>query len=144
MDQKVLDFITTHRVSVLTVLLPDGSPCSSALHYSHQNEPLTLFFSTENTSRKCKGLLKGESVKGSVVIGFSEEEWLTLQMDGEVRAILDKEELAKVHKVHYPKHPTSEQYKNDSETIFLAFTPNWWRFTDLNTSPYEIISSEDK
>ena len=142
MHKKVLDFLTKHRVCSLTTLLPDGLPHAAALHFSHKNEPLEMYFSTENTNRKCKGLLKGETVKGSVVVGFSEEEWITFQMDGEVTAVLDKSELKKVHKIHYPKHPDSEKYKDEQATIFLKFVPKWWRYTDYNTKPETILSSE--
>ena len=138
MDKKILDFLTKHRVSSLTTMLPDGTPHAAALHYSHNEEPIEIYFSTENTSRKCKGLLKGETVKASVVVGFSEEEWVTLQMDGDVTAITDKDELEKVYKIHYPKHPNSEKYKDDPATIFLKFTPAWWRYTDYNTNPLTI------
>jgi|SRR3989304_4397858 len=142
MEPKVLEFLTEHRVSSLTTLLPDGSPHAAALHYSHTGDPLTLYFSTENTSRKCQGLLDGQKVKGAVVIGFSEEEWLTLQMEGEVWVVTDRVELEKIHRVHYLKHPNSEQYKDLPETIFLAFRPVWWRYTDFNTDPPAILFSE--
>jgi general stress protein 26 len=142
MNNKILEFITKHRVCSLTTLLPDGSPHAAALHYSHSDNPLTLYFSVENTSKKCQGLVTGETIKGSVVVGFSEEEWITLQMDGEVKAVLDKNELEKIHKIHYSKHPNSEKHKDFPETIFLAFTPSWWRYTDYNTDPLTILSSE--
>ena len=142
MNQKIFDFLKNHRVSVVSTLRSDGSPHAAALHYSHKESPLTLYFSTENTSRKCQALLDGKPGKASVIVGFSEEEWITLQMDGEVRAILDKNELKKVHAIHYPKHPNSEKYKDDPATIFLAFTPSWWRYTDYNTKPITIVSSE--
>lgn len=141
MDQNVLDFSSKNRVSVATTLLKDGTPHSSALHYSCKEDPLTMYFSTENTSRKCEAMLDGESVKASVVVGFSEEEWLTLQMEGKMR-IVPKDELEAAQKVHYKKHPSSEKWKNDPATVLLEFTPDWWRFTDLNTWPYTIISSE--
>lgn len=142
MDKTVLDFLAAHRVCSLTTILSDGSPHAAALHYSHQNDPLTLYFSTEKTGRKMEALLDGRPGKASVVVGFSEEEWKTLQMDGEVRAILDQKELATAHSIHYKKIPDSEQYKDDPATIFLAFTPTWWRFTDYNTNPPTIVSSE--
>ncbi len=142
MDNKVLEFLSKQRVCSLTTLLPDNSPHAAAVHYSHSENPLTLYFSTDNSSRKCTALLKGETVKGAVVIGFSEEEWLTLQMNGEVTAILNKDELAKVHKIHYAKNPNAEKYKDDPATIFLKFTPTWWRYTDYNTVPETVISSE--
>lgn len=142
MDSQVLEFLSKNGICSLTVTLPDGQPHSAALHFSHKNDPLTLFFSTENTSKKTEGLLKGEIQKGSVVIGFSEEEWITLQMDGEVKAILHKEELEEAKKIHYVRHPDSKQYENEPSTIFLSFTPDWWRFTDYNTDPPIILSSE--
>lgn len=126
----------------MAVLLPDGFPHGAVLHYSCKNNPLTLFFSTENTSKKSEGLLDGKGKKASVVVGFSEEEWITLQMDGEVRAILDPKELKEVKEIHYAKHPDSKQYENDPATLFLSFTPNWWRFTDYNTDPPTIVDSE--
>ena len=141
MEKTVFDFLIKHGVCSLTVLLPDGSPHAAALHFSHKKDPLELYFSTENTSRKTTGLLKGEPVKGSVVVGFSEEEWVTFQLDGEVRAVLDKDELTKVHKVHYAKHPNAEKWKDDPATIFLVFTPSWWRYTDYKTKPITILSS---
>ncbi len=142
MDPKILEFLKNHRVCSLTTLLPDGSPHAAALHYSHQDSPLELYFSTENTSRKCLGLLKGETVKASVVVGFSEEEWITLQLDGEVQAVSDSEELGKIQAIHYAKHPGSAKYKDDPVTIFLKFNAAWWRYTDYNTCPVTVISSE--
>lgn len=142
MDSKILGFLTKHRVCSLTTLLPDGSPHAAALHYSHKDSPLTLFFSTENTSKKCQALLGGKSTKASVVVGFSEEEWITFQMDGEVKAILEPEELKEAKTIHYPKHPDSKQYENAPETLFLSFMPHWWRYTDYNTDPPSILSSE--
>lgn len=142
MDKKIVDFLTKHRVGSLTVLLPDGQPHAAALHYSHKEAPLSVYFSTENTSRKAQGLLKGEATKAAVVIGFSEEEWITLQMDGEVEAILDNNELVGAQALHYAKHPSSAKYKDDPATIFLKFTPRWWRYTDYNTDPATILSSD--
>lgn len=142
MDKKILDFLAKHRVSSLTTLLKDGSPHASALHYSHNENPLEIYFSVDNTSLKCQGLLEGKPSKSSVIIGFSEEEWITLQMDGDVIVISDKEELKTVQDRHYTKHPNSAAFKDVPTTIFLKFTPRWWRYTDYNTNPYAIISSK--
>lgn len=139
-DKKVLDFLTNHRVCSLTTLLKDKSPHAAALHYSHSNEPLELYFSTENTSRKCEALLEGKSTQASVVIGFSEEEWITVQMDGEVSVVSEPKELRTIQSIHYAKHSTSAKYKDDSATMFLKFTPKWWRYTDYNTNPITNMS----
>lgn len=142
MNDKILKYLTKEHVGVLSNLLPDGSVHGATLHFSHNVEPLEIYFSTENTSRKCEGLLNGEVVKASLVIGFSESEWITLQLDGEITAVSDKPELEAVHRIHYSKHPGSEKYKNDPVTIFLKFTPLWYRYTDYNTDPLTVISSE--
>lgn len=139
MDNKIIKFLANNKVCSLTTLLPNGSPHAAALHYSHKNEPLELYFSTENTSLKCQALLKGDLTKASVVVGFSEEEWITLQMDGEAKAIFDKDELKAVQIMHYSKHPDSKKYKDDPETIFLKFTPKWLRYTDYNKDPAEVL-----
>ena len=142
MEQVVLDFLSKERVCSLTTLLKDGSPHAAALHFSHKDSPLELYFSVERTSRKCEAIMDANMVKGSVVVGFSEVEWITLQMDGDVSTILDEDELKSVQAVHYAKHPDSEKYKDDPATLFLKFIPKWWRYTDFNTKPETIYSSK--
>ena len=140
MNEQILNFISKERVCVLSVILPDGTSHSAAVHYSHQTEPLKIFIQTINTTEKVKGLLNGEIGKASVVIGFSEQDWLTLQMRGDIKIISDSGQLQEIYKIHYAKHPDAEQYKNNPGTVFLEFTPTWWRFTDFNTDPEIIIS----
>ncbi|MBP7927604.1 pyridoxamine 5'-phosphate oxidase family protein [Patescibacteria group bacterium] len=142
MNSQINDFINTHRVCALTTLLTDGSPHAAALHYSYSKDPFEFYFSTENTSRKCQNLLNGQTTKAAIVIGLSEEEWITLQMDGGVTAVANPQELENIHKIHYEKFPGSAKYKDDPATIFLKFTPTWWRYTNFNTKPETIISSE--
>ncbi len=142
MEQKILEFLSTHRVCSLTTLLKDGTPHAAAVHYSHNVEPLELFFSTDKTSKKCQDLLTGNSTKASVVVGFSEEEWKTLQMDGKLRAVAGTDELQHIHPLHYLKHPEAAKYKNDPDTIFLKFTPTWWRYSDYTTEPLTVIASD--
>jgi len=139
MDSKIINFLKKERVCALSVILPNGAPHSAAVHYSHEENPLIFFIQTSSKSQKCSGLLNGEIVKASVVVGFSEEDWLTLQMRGDIKIISDHEELDKIYKIHYAKHPNAEKYKSDAETVFLEFVPSWWRYTDFNTDPETII-----
>lgn len=141
MDKKVTEFLTKEHVGSLAVEIPGGMH-AAALHFSHSDEPLVLYFSTEKDSRKMGGLSSSNSVKAAFVCGLSETDWLTLQMDGEVE-IIPESELPKVHKIHYAKHPKSEQYKDDPGTVFLKFTPTWWRYTDYNTKPMTIVTSDN-
>lgn len=142
MNEKILDFIASHRVCSLSTIMSNGTPHSAAMHYSHSTEPFVFYFSSDNESKKFQGLIDNKTVKASMVIGFSEEEWLSLQMDGDIRAITDIEELKRVQIRHYQKNPNAEVYKDEPYTVFLAFTPNWWRFTDFNTKPETILDSE--
>ena len=141
MDDKVLDFLKSNRVCCLATQLKDGSPHTAALHFSHTLDPFALYFSTQNSSRKYQALAEGKSVKGSVTVGFSEQEWITLQMDGEVSTVSDPEELKSAKAIHYPKHPKSQEFENNPATVFLMFTPTWWRYTDINTHPATYINS---
>ena len=141
-DQKVLDFLNSQRVCSLAVVMPDGGSHSAAMHYSHQVNPLVIYVQTENTSKKCQGLLSGQSISASVAVGFDEQKMVTLQMDGHVQLVTDLSTLPKIHELHYAKHPHAAEYKSDPATVFLAFTPIWWRYTDFKQQLTQIISSD--
>jgi len=108
------------------------------VHYLTTVDASKFFIQTSNTSEKVKPVLDGAVKVAPLVIGFSEIEWLTLQLRGPVR-LVSKEELSLVHEIHYKKHPGAEKCKDDPETVFAEFTPSWWRFTDLTTDPETII-----
>lgn len=130
MQKKILEFIKKQRVCSLTTLFKNGSPHAAAMHFSYNTNPLEIYIQTENSSKKCEALLSGTKIKGSFVIGFSEDEFSTLQMDGDINIVIDKNELEKIHKIHYSKNPDAEQWKDDPATIFLVFIPKWWRYTE--------------
>lgn len=139
MNEEVISFLNKNKIGVISVLLEEGIH-SATVHYSHKLDPFKIYIQTSNTTLKAKPFLNGEIGKGAFVIGFSEEEWLTLQMHGNIRVITDANELQEVYKIHYSKYPKSEKYKGP-KTVFLEFTPTWWRYTDFNTDPETIISS---
>ena len=138
MDSKIINFIAKEQVCALSVLLSDGVPHIATVHYSHTENPLRIFIQTSNTTTKAKALVNRENAKAAIVIGFSEEDWLTLQMRGDIKIVSNKDELEEIYKIHYKKHPDAEQYKGP-QTIFLEFKPTWWRFTDFNTDPETIV-----
>ena len=141
MDQKIKDFLKKEHVGVISVLLADGSPHSATVHYSHQESPLKFFIQTSNGTVKVQNLLDGKIGRAAMVIGFSEQDWLTIQMRGAIRAVTDSNELETIYKIHYAKHPDAEKYKGP-KTVFLEFTPTWWRFTDFNTDPETIVENK--
>lgn len=140
MNPVISNFLMKEKVGVLSVILADGTPHSATMHYSYKDEPFKIYIQTSNTTLKAQPFLNGEVGKGAMAIGFSEEDWLTLQIHGDIRIISGHEELEEVYKIHYKKNPDAEQYKGP-KTVFLEFTPNWWRYTDFNTDPETIINS---
>ncbi|OGM29896.1 hypothetical protein A2630_03970 [Candidatus Woesebacteria bacterium RIFCSPHIGHO2_01_FULL_44_10] len=143
MDQKVLEFLRKERVCSLTTLLKDGTPHSAAMHFSHLGSPLAFYFSADKAGSKCEDLLDGIPKKAAVVVGFSEEEWITLQMEGKIQVVSDPQAVAEIKKIHYVKNPSSKEFESDPGTIFLEFTPTWWRYTDFNINPPTIVSSKN-
>ncbi|OHA68239.1 MAG: hypothetical protein A3A27_00140 [Candidatus Wildermuthbacteria bacterium RIFCSPLOWO2_01_FULL_47_18] len=140
MNQIAIDLLTKERVCVLSVVLADGSPHAAALHYSQQIDPVKLFIQTYPTVKTRAILEGGGAAKAAVVIGFNEQDFLTLQMRGMVNIVSDPAKLEEIYKIHYAKHPEAEKYKS-SRTIFLEFTPTWWRYSDLKTDPETIIEN---
>ncbi|MEK7125203.1 MAG: pyridoxamine 5'-phosphate oxidase family protein [Patescibacteria group bacterium] len=124
----VLRFLKNHRICSLSILTEKG-PHAAAMHYSHRDTPLALFFSTDKNSRKTSGILKNGGAPASVVIGFSEGNMQTLQMDGTMRAVTDGD-LQAAQAIHYAKITESARYKDDPDTLFLAFEPHWVRFSN--------------
>ncbi|MDB4939593.1 MAG: hypothetical protein JWO40_18 [Candidatus Doudnabacteria bacterium] len=139
--EELLKYLTEHRISVMAVNLPDHGVHAATIHYAHSDTPFKLFFSTERSSRKCQGLLDGKSTSASVVVGFSEDEWITVQMDGEIKAVLEETELKNAKSIYYAKYPSSKKYENKPENIFLEFVPTWWRYSDYNPEPPMIKTS---
>ncbi|OHA20145.1 MAG: hypothetical protein A2836_00935 [Candidatus Taylorbacteria bacterium RIFCSPHIGHO2_01_FULL_45_63] len=141
MNPKILAFLEKERVCVLSGIIPKGGSHSSTVHYSHGVNPLRFFFQTWDESMKVEALQKGTDKRASVVVGFSEQDNLTLQMRGALRVVSSPEELEAVYKIHFKKHPFAEKYKNE-HTVVIEFTPTWWRYTDFNTTPETIIDME--
>jgi general stress protein 26 len=143
MDAKVMEFLSKERISSLTTMLPSGMPHSGVLHFSflQDGDGFKLYFSTDSTSKKAEFLSNSKESLASVTIGFSEQEWRTLQMDGIIR-VVEGEALKNIKANHYKMHPNSQKFESDPNTIFLEFTPSWFRYTDFMTHPVTKISNE--
>ncbi|MBX4205760.1 pyridoxamine 5'-phosphate oxidase family protein, partial [Candidatus Microgenomates bacterium] len=87
MDKRILNYLDTQKISCLTTLLKDGSPHSATMHYAYTSDPFEFVFFTKTDSRKCSNLKFNETSPASLVIGFSEEEFKELQLEGKVEKI---------------------------------------------------------
>ena len=134
MDQKVLDFLAKEKVCVLAVILPDGFPHTATMHFAHQDG--SIYLSTRSTSKKASNLSSG-NIKASITVGISEEEWVTVQMDGQLEKVEDKPAKS----IILAKYPDDEKHF-DATAIFLKFTPTWWRYSDFKSTPPIFLASE--
>ncbi len=141
MDQKILNFLSINKIGVVSVQLEDGTIHSATVHYSHADAPLKFYIQTSNNTLKARPFLEGKAGNGAMVIGFSTEEWITCQMHGTIRAVFEPNELQAIYSVHYQKHPETEQYRGP-KTVFLEFTPTWYRYTDFNTEPRAMLEGK--
>lgn len=130
MDQKVIDFLTSERVGSLAIVMPDGTSNAAAMHFVYSDG--VIYFSTHVNSKKVEGLT---TAKASVTFGFSEKDWITLQMNG----ILEKTTSAK--DLILAKYPENAKHM-DETVVFLKFTPTWWRYTDFKTNPPTFIENK--
>jgi hypothetical protein len=138
---KVTAFLDKELISVFTVMLPDEVPHSAAVGFSYETDPFRVYISTNKDTVKMSGLLNGESRPASMVVGWSVDEFITVQMRGTARKI-EGEELAAAQKVHYAKNPSSMKRATDPTNVFICFDVTWWRYSALKSDPKEIISSE--
>ena len=135
LDPQITSFLDTHRVCCLATMISGHIPHSSVVYYSFKSSPLQFFFSVLGNSRKCRAISVEKKVKASLAIGFNEEEWLTMQLSGDVVLVEKAAEIESIQNIHYNKHPELQARYDVSDTVFLKFIPNWWRFTDFNTEP---------
>src|ERR1700741_4967656 len=89
--ERLFRFLLEGRVSVLSTCTSKGEPHSSGMHYSCAAEPQGLYFSTAD--RRAKARDCRENPRASVALGWSETEWMTVQMRGGLRALTLPAEL---------------------------------------------------
>lgn len=139
MDKNVISFLQHHRISVLSVLQSDGSIHSATLHYATIENPLSFVFMTGKKSQKCQSLLDGSEQVASLVVGFSEEEFVTFQAQGKVKMV-EKSDNEK-WQIYIDKYPSRSKGRENPEYVLLQFTPLNWKYTDMKgDSPVKVIS----
>lgn len=142
MNEQTLEFIKQNKICVVSILRPDGSLHAATVHFSTNENATEFYIATSRKSRKVESLLEGNPKAASMVIGFNEEQMITLQMDGEVQAVLEDAEVEPIKAVHYAMHQFAKKFENDPNTLFLKFTPTWWRYSEFKSSPPVFIESK--
>ncbi len=137
MDERILGFVKKHRISVLTTILPNGIPHSASMHYATKEGSLDFIFFTKEKSRKCSHFEEGRKYPASLVIGFSEEEWVELQTEGTIEKV-NKSKSKPEQKIFASKFDGAEL---DNDHVVLKYTPTWWRYTEFKPK-FLVLSSE--
>ncbi len=139
MQKEILEYLDTQRTGVLAIEMLDGSPHASTVHFAYTKDPVIFLFETEKAYKKSEALLNRETSRASLVIGTSEADKKTLQLDGTVQLLTSKEENLK--DAYLSKFPEKAEKSKSGKFIFFKFTPSWWRYTAWKPEGKVIYSS---
>ncbi len=130
MSPEIFEYLNTQRVGVLALEMMDGSPHGATVHFAHTEDPFVFYFETDKKYRKSEALYGREKSRASFVVGVSEEDLKTMQLDGEVRLVRD-DEKSNYEKVYFGKFPEKIGKFSGPDDVWFVFEPHWWRFTDF-------------
>lgn len=140
MQKQILDYIKSQRIAVLGMQKLDGGPHSATIHFGHIEDPLRFIILTSKASKKCEALVANGKCKASLVLGTSEEDMKTMQLEGDVEFTED----ATILDAYFAKFPEKwDKYSPGGHDAFLLFTPTWWRYSDYKADGQKIFSSEE-
>ncbi len=124
----LLNFIKANNHCVIsTNSATNDSPESAVVAFS-QTDDLKLIFGSLHESRKNQNILKNPNV--SLVIGWSQENYITIQYEGLAR-LLHGEEREKYAEAHCTKNPGSRAFKDLPNQEYFIIEPKWIRYSDV-------------
>lgn len=135
MNEQILDYVNSQSIAVLAVQMPDNAPHAATMHFGFLENPNRFIVVTNKDSKKCIPLLQGETANASFVIGQSEADMKSLQMDGVVEMATDES----VSEEFFAKFPDKKGRYNSETDAILVFTPTWWRYSDYKNSNDKLI-----
>ena len=140
MNENILNFIKSQRVAVLGVQKLDGAPHSATMHFVNLEDPLRFLILTSSASKKCEAIVANGKCKASLVIGISEEDMKTIQLEGDAEFTEDTSILD----AYFAKFPEKwDKYSPGGHDAFMLFTPTWWKFSDYKAEGQKIFTSEE-
>ena len=126
MQEEMKEFINSQRTAVLAVQMVDKTPHGATLHFAFDSDSFSFIFITSPTYRKHEPLATNTQTPATLVIGFSEEEMKTVQLDG-FAELTNDEHLKEIYFNTFPekigKHP---------DDVFFKFVPKEWKYIDWN------------
>jgi pyridoxine/pyridoxamine 5'-phosphate oxidase len=134
--QKILDFIKSKKLAVISTINSGEKPQSAVVAFS-ETKNLEIIFGTFSTTRKYKNLQENKNV--SIVIGWDEAENITVQYEGTAEEVKGKE-LETCREIQLKKNPSSRKYAYEKEQRYFKIKPTWIRYSDFSKEPEEIFN----
>lgn len=131
------EFVATHKLCVLATLTKGDGVYTAVMHCSFDKESDRFYFSTDLSSNKVSFLKTHGRCSASLVVGLDDIEWVTVQMTGFLD-LVPPDMISRAKQIHYEAVPSSREFEDDPNTVFLYFSPAWSRITDFNTDPPQI------
>lgn len=129
-SDEVWQFLDEERVCCFVILLPDGSPHATAMHFAFSRNAPVLFFGLNKKSLKYDALKERLQSLSSVVIGFREDKWKTLQLNGIVELLSKSTEDYKSAVA-----ALIARFGKNYDEHLLGFSPSKWRYVDYTQDP---------
>lgn len=127
---KILDFLRTEKVCVLSTVSKDGNPQSATMGFAETPE-LKVVFGTSNKTRKYQNL--GTNQKVSIVVGWSLEQFVTVQYEGIAHEAAG-EEIEWAKGLLATKNGESKKFANSPDNRYFIITPTWIRYLDAKAN----------
>jgi uncharacterized pyridoxamine 5'-phosphate oxidase family protein len=137
--QKILDFLKTHSLTVLSYTNSNQMPQSAVVEYM-VTDNLEILFNTFSDKRKYKNITEKPNV--SFVVGWTWEENITIQYEG-VAHELTGAQLLKYSGMYFKNLPSAKQFaevfKHLGSLAFFKVEPKWIRFSNFSKEPWEVF-----
>ena len=130
--KKILDFIKTQILGVVSTVDANNNPESAVVAFS-ETDNLELIFGSFSDTRKNKNLQNNNRV--SFVISDNN---ITVQYEGLAKELSGSEAI-KAREIHLFKNPSSKKYAFDEKQRFFKVTPTWIRYSDFNYNPKKVF-----
>lgn len=131
MEKKILAFLNSNRLGVISTNSSDRKSPESALVGFSNNEQLELVFGTSNKTRKYNNISHNPNV--SFVVGW-DPSLGTLQYEG-VASELSKEQEATLVPLLIERNGGSLKFVNLDDQRYFLVRPSWIRFLDNAGDP---------
>lgn len=120
---------------VVSSINQDGKPESATVAFT-EDDRLRIVFGTSSLSRKSQNILQNKHI--SVVVTDLKSSQ-TVQLEGTAQILeANNPELENYQALHFAKNPFSAKYKTDPTQCWVLIEPNWIRYTNISSFPWQV------